>query len=278
MYAEPFEDKISGKNCYGACIGYMIGKAIRMNRLKDKISGTYILVPLDHGFTMGPIQGLQNIKRTVGQVTTAGATGIVVHKGLVRHIQSSLNQSSLLIHLSGSIQFSLKPNMKIIMGTVSEAISLGADGISLHVNLGGEDEETMLSDLSMISTECARLGFPLFVMMYIRKNGSDSIDPGLVAHAARIADEAGADLVKVNYTGSKSSFEEVVQGCNIPIVIAGGKKKEEFSEFLKDVNNAILAGAEGVSVGRNIFQAEDVEARMSRLINVVRDAKIERGH
>ena len=256
----------------------MIGKNIRLNRLRDKVSGAYILVPLDHGFTMGPIQGLQNIKRTVGKVTADGETGIVVHKGLVRHIQANLNQAALLIHLSGSINFSLKPNMKIVMGTVQEAISLGADAISIHVNLGGEDEDRMLSALSSISTECNNFGFPLFVMIYVRRNGVDSIDPELIAHAARVADEAGADLVKVNYTGSKSSFEEVVQGCNIPIVIAGGKKKDDFSEFLRETYDAILAGAEGASVGRNIFQAEDADIRISRLINTIREAKIERGH
>ena len=251
-----------------------VGKLIRLQKLQDRTSGAYLLVPMDHGFTIGPVTGLKNPSTTVRNIVQGGATGIIVHKGIVRHIQTELHNTSLLIHLSGSIQFSKKPNLKIQTGTVAEALSLGADGISIHINLGADEEEKMLETFSQVSSECNIFGLPLLAMMYIRGDGLDSSNPELIAHAARIADEAGADIVKVNYTGSISTFEEVVQGCNIPVVMAGGAKKN-FSEFLSEVRDAILAGAAGVSVGRNIFQDLNPQLCMQELVSTVRKAKIE---
>lgn len=252
-----------------------IGKIIRLQKLQDTTSGAYLLVPIDHGFTIGPVTGLIDPSLIVKKVVQGGATGIVVHKGLVRHIHSELHKTPLLIHLSGSLQFSKKPDLKIQTGTVSEAINLGADGISLHINLGANEEEKMLETLSKISSECNIFGLPLLVMMYVRGAGLDSSNPELIAHAARIADEAGADIVKVNYTGSIETFEEVVHGCQIPVVVAGGAKKN-FSDFLSEVKDAIFAGAAGISVGRNIFQDSNPQLRMQELVNTVRMAKKER--
>jgi class I fructose-bisphosphate aldolase len=64
----------------------------------------------------------------------------------------------------------------------------------------------------------------------------------------------GADIVKVNYTGKPESFREVVEGCFIPVVIAGGPKMSSDREILEMVKGAMEAGAGGASIGRNAFQ------------------------
>jgi fructose-bisphosphate aldolase/2-amino-3,7-dideoxy-D-threo-hept-6-ulosonate synthase len=79
-----------------------------------------------------------------------------------------------------------------------------------------------------------------------------------VKHCARLAAELGADVVKTNYTGSIDSFKEVVRGTPIPVVIAGGPKMKSDSDLLKMVYDAMQAGARGVSIGRNVFQHDDV--------------------
>jgi DhnA family fructose-bisphosphate aldolase class Ia len=163
-----------------------------------------------------------------------------------------------------------------LTGTVEEAVSLGADGISIHINLGGEEEAEMLKALATVSTECSKFGLPLLAMMYIRGGDLDPSNPELLAHAARVADEAGADIVKVNYSGDISSFQSVIEGCKIPVVIAGGAKKDNFAEFLKQVKDALLAGAAGVSIGRNIFQSGNISKQMKQLLEVIRKAKEER--
>ena len=78
-----------------------------------------------------------------------------------------------------------------------------------------------------------------------------------VKHAARVGAELGADIVKVVYTGSPETFREVVEGCFVPVVIAGGEKMGNDHEILEMIRGALAAGGAGVSIGRNVFQHKD---------------------
>jgi class I fructose-bisphosphate aldolase len=161
----------------------------------------------------------------------------------------------LIIHLSASTSLSPTPNAKTLVCTVEEAVKLGADGVSIHVNLGNGDEKEMLNDLGRVSREARTWGMPLLAMIYPRgEKIKDEYDVGVIKHAARVGDEMGADIVKVSYTGSAETFREVVEGCSIPVVIAGGAKMDSDREILEMVKGAIDAGGSGASIGRNIFQ------------------------
>jgi fructose-bisphosphate aldolase / 2-amino-3,7-dideoxy-D-threo-hept-6-ulosonate synthase len=94
-------------------------------------------------------------------------------------------------------------------------------------------------------------------------------DVGYVKLAARIGAELGADIVKTNYTGSPDTFKEIVKGCNVPVVIAGGPKMDTEADLLQMVYDAIGAGAMGVAIGRNIFQAKDPTLLVSKLCTIV---------
>src|SRR2546428_11651927 len=81
----------------------------------------------------------------------------------------------------------------------------------------------MLGDLGTAAMDCDRLGFPLLAMMYARGPAlRDPYDVDVVRHAARVGAELGADIVKTTYTGSAETFREVVRGCSVPVVVAGG--------------------------------------------------------
>jgi class I fructose-bisphosphate aldolase len=155
---------------------------------------------------------------------------------------------------------------------VEDAIKLGADGVSVHVNLGDETERMMLADLGKITSEAAEWGMPVLAMVYARgpkiKNG---FDPEIVAHCARVGEELGADVVKVNYTGDVESFRKVVEACCIPVVIAGGPKMENRRDLLTMVYDSIQAGGAGLSVGRNIFQDEDPATVVKALHGIVHE-------
>ena len=72
----------------------------------------------------------------------------------------------------------------------------------------------------------------------------------------------------MNYTGSVESFSEVVAGCPVPVVIAGGEKVETDDELLEMVAGALKAGSAGASIGRNAFQHADPEG-MVRAISMM---------
>jgi predicted phospho-2-dehydro-3-deoxyheptonate aldolase len=256
-----------------------IGKRLRFRRLIDQETGAIMIVPMDHGYTNGPMTGLGNMAMTVDQVFQGGASTVVVHKGIAKSLTNVIPpERGLMIHVSGSTTLSPNNNYKIITGTVPEVITIGADGISCHVNVGADEDFSMLEDLAKLAEDSEEFGLPLLDMMYARTSeGIETRDVTTIAHIARLAEELGADVVKVNSTPLGKDFDEVIQGTNIPVVIAGGAKSDDFNGFLETIRNCILAGASGVSIGRNIFQAVDPMSAMQRVRDTVMNASIEAG-
>jgi predicted phospho-2-dehydro-3-deoxyheptonate aldolase len=167
------------------------------------------------------------------------------------------------------------PNSKTMVCTVEEAIKLGADGVSIHVNLGAEDERSMLNDLGNVAKVAMEWGMPLLAMMYTRgPNVKNEYDVKRVKHAARVGAELGADIVKVVYTGSAESFREVVEGCFVPVVIAGGEKMGNDEDIFEMVKGAIAAGGAGVSIGRNVFQHKDPEKILQTISQIVHNSSV----
>ena len=249
----------------------MIGKKIRMERIMDRHSGKTVIIPMDHGVTMGPMDGLIRMKETIHAVARGGANAIVIHKGLVE-MGHSRNEKGLglIVHLSASTKLASDSNCKIMVCTVEEAIRLGADAVSVHVNLGAEDEKAMLRDLGAIAKEAMEWGMPLLAMMYTRgPKVENEFDVRWVRHAARVGAELGADIVKVVYTGSPETFQEVVEGCFVPVVIAGGEKMGSDQDILEMVEGAVAAGGAGVSIGRNVFQHKDPAKIVQSICKIV---------
>ncbi len=234
----------------------MAGKRVRLKRIMDCRTGRTVIIPMDHGVTIGPVAGLYEMRRTIVEVAEGGANAIVVHKGLMEVIsEGNSNGMGLIVHLSASTRLAPDPDSKGLVCTVEEAIKWGADGVSVHVNLGSLDEKSMLKDLGMVTKASMEWGIPLLAMMYARgPKIENQYDTKLIKHAARVGAELGADIVKVPYTGSPETFREVVEGCFVPVVIAGGEKIDTDRDVLEMVKGAILAGGAGVSIGRNVFQ------------------------
>lgn len=248
----------------------MIGKQIRMERIIDRNTSRTVIVPMDHGVSSGPIYGITDLRDAIEQVVRGGANAIVEHKGMVGagHRRSG-KDVGLIIHLSASTSLSPYPNTKTLVCTVEEALRLGADAVSIHVNIGDEMERQMLSDFGMVSSRAREWGIPLLAMIYPRgEKIANEYDPGVLKHAARLGAELGADIVKISYSGSVESFREVIAGCRVPVVIAGGEKMESDKQILEMVRGSIDAGGSGVSIGRNIFQHQD-PTRMVGAISMI---------
>lgn len=238
-----------------------------MNRETERT----VIVPMDHGITQGPIEGLQNMRGAVNKVAEGGANAVLLHKGLVRAGHRGYGQDiGLIIHLSGSTALGPDPDRKVTVASVEEAITLSADAVSVHVNIGAENEAEQLSEMGRIAEKCAAWGMPLIAMMYPRgEKIENQFDADVVAHAARVGAELGADIVKTNFTETVSSFRNVTRGCPVPVVIAGGPKADSDEEILEMASNSIRAGGSGVSIGRNVFQHENPERMVKALSRIV---------
>lgn len=244
------------------------GKDIRLSRITE--NGRMVCVPMDHGVSSGPIKGIVDIEARIRAVEQGGATAVVVHKGIIRSLDAPM-RLGLIMHLSASTSLGATPNWKTRVGSVEEAVLLGADGVSVHVNVGGDNEPEMLSKLGSVADGCDRWGMPLLAMMYPRgKNVQNPYDPQTVAHVTRIGGELGADIVKTTYTGDSDSFKTVVKSSPVPVVIAGGPKVDTDEQVLDMVAGAVEAGAIGVSFGRNIFQHRDSVALVAALSAIIK--------
>jgi len=250
-----------------------IGKAIRLERIFNRNTGKTIIVPMDHGVTVGPIAGLEKMRDTVTSLVAGGANAGLVHKGQVKLGHRMQGRDfGCIVHLSAGTCLSPFPNVKRLVTTVEEAIRLGADGVSVHVNLGDETEGQMLSDLGSVAASASEWGIPLLAMVYARgPKVVDEYDPEMVAHCARVGAELGADVVKVNYPGSAEAFAKVVECACVPVVIAGGAKLDSTRDFLDMVRVSVDAGGAGLSVGRNVFQHSNPTLLVEVLSRIVHD-------
>ncbi|MBN2372485.1 class I fructose-bisphosphate aldolase family protein [bacterium] len=250
-----------------------IGKNIRLERIIDRNTGKTVIVPMDHGVTMGPIKGIVDMRDMVNEIAEGGANAVLGHIGLPLHGHRRHGRDiGLILHLSGSTVWAPDPNAKVLVNTVEMALKIGADAVSVHINIGAESESEMLKDLGQVSVTCHEWGMPLLAMMYTRgEKFSDKLPVEGIRHAARIAAELGADIVKISYPGSKDAFEEVVKGCPIPIVIAGGEKAEDDRQVFQIIKDSMIAGGAGVSIGRNAFQHEKKIAMVRAICGIVHE-------
>jgi fructose-bisphosphate aldolase / 2-amino-3,7-dideoxy-D-threo-hept-6-ulosonate synthase len=252
----------------------VFGRDIRLNRILK--NGKMLCIPMDHGISNGPIQGLEDIHTVIYKCQNEGLTCVLVNKGIAKSLPRPLN-IGLIVHLSGSTSLGPSPNRKMLLSSVEEAMRLGADAVSVHINIGAKEEPEMLYKLGLISDKCDEWSMPLVAMMYPRgENIKNQYDPETVAHTTRIGAEAGADIIKSVYTGDVSSFKRVTKSCPVPIVIAGGPKTNTDKEIIEMCFGAMEAGAIGVTFGRNIFQHKNPPRIVHALRSIVLDGETPR--
>ncbi|WP_254528119.1 2-amino-3,7-dideoxy-D-threo-hept-6-ulosonate synthase [Natrinema gelatinilyticum] len=238
----------------------------RLERLGT--DGSYVIVPMDHGITMGAVQGLKDIESTIDDVTSGGADAVLTQKGIAPRVHDNKNGKGYIVHLNGSTTIGPDENDKRVTGTVEEAIRVGADAVSFHINVGSDHEPDQLTQLSEVTETAERFGMPVLAMAYARGPGIDPEDPEALGHAVRLAEELGADIVKTGYSGDAESFRHVVESTRLPVVIAGGSKGSD-RQTIEMVRGVMDAGGAGVSMGRSIFQHEDPEAIARAVAGVV---------
>jgi fructose-bisphosphate aldolase / 2-amino-3,7-dideoxy-D-threo-hept-6-ulosonate synthase len=249
----------------------VLGKDVRLNRILK--NGKMLCIPMDHGISSGPLDGIKDITKFIYDTEKSGLSCILLNKGIIKILPRPIN-IGLIAHMSASTSLGPDPNKKVLLGSVKEAIRLGADAVSLHINIGSREEPMMLYSLGLIADECNKWGMPLIAMMYPRgENIKNPHDPSIISHAARIGAEAGADIVKTVYTGDIDTFKDVVKSCPVPIVIAGGPKSNTNKDILELCHGAIQAGSIGITFGRNIFTHSNPKKLIKALYEIIIENK-----
>ncbi|MGW7564289.1 2-amino-3,7-dideoxy-D-threo-hept-6-ulosonate synthase [Streptomyces sp. NPDC054757] len=249
---------------------HSLGKSLRLSRLINPVSGRTFVVPLDHSVADGPVAPVAAFRKIALAISGNGADALLVHKGRMRFLPREVfRDTALVIHLNGITRHAPDANAKVRLAEVEEALELGADAVSIHINMGSDTEAGQLTDLARAAEGCARWGLPLLAMVYPRgPRVTDPTDPGLVAHAANLAADLGADIAKVPYTGSVDTMADVVASCPIGIITAGGAPLGDDERLAKVVGDVVASGALGVAMGRNVFES----AQPARTVRRISDA------
>ncbi|MGB3437642.1 MAG: 2-amino-3,7-dideoxy-D-threo-hept-6-ulosonate synthase [Actinophytocola sp.] len=250
---------------------FLSGKSVRMERLSRPRDGKYLLIPLDHSVSDGPIASAQGFDQLVHAVCAAGADGVVVHKGRARTISPrSLAGRALVVQLSASTAYAPDSNAKTLVGDVEEAVRLGADAVSVHINIGSDTETTQLHDLGTVAAACDNWGVPLLAMMYPRgPRIADPTMPELVSHVVAVATDLGVDIVKTVLTTPPQRMAEIVASTPLPVIVAGGASST--GSVTGFARSAMAAGCGGLAMGRRVFSDADPQGVVRALTAIVHE-------
>ena len=246
----------------------MTGKKLRLKRFNYPHSTHGLIVPLDHGLTLGPISGIESVRQIAEWIQHPAICGVIVHKGLAeRLIEANLLDSvGLMIHLNGMSSISTAPDQKERLTTLENAIRLGADAVSLQVNFDGSNDAENLRLMGKVVDEAAKFSLPVLAMMYDKVVLDEEQAIPRLRHLMRIAIELGCDMIKIAPPVLPAQLPSLLNdiSSDIPIFLAGGalREVESLYAFLR---SGLRAGARGLCVGRNIFQRQDYSEVLSHL-------------
>lgn len=239
-------------------------------------NGKTIILAYDQGLEHGPTDfNDENIdpNKILEIGSLANLNGIVLQKGIAeKYYLGSAFQTKipLIVKLNGKTRFINNEPYAPQICSVDEAVKLGASAVGYTVYIGSERQDLMFKEFSVIEREAHNRGLPVIMWAYPRGKGVDDADPDVIAYGARVALELGADMVKVKYTGDPKSFAWVVKSAGKTLVVmSGGPKVENVENFYQQVKEAMSAGACGVVVGRNIWQAQNPLEVAERLREIV---------
>lgn len=226
------------------------GMKNRLSRIFKPKTGKTVMLAIDHGYFQGPIAGLRNLRKALIPLIPH-ADCLFITRGMLRTCIDPRSDVSICLRVSGGPSILGELSNEDITTTMEEAIRLNASGVGMSVFIGASNEDRTISNLGRLVNEAERYGIPVLAVTAVGKE----MERGAryLALACRIASEMGARFVKTYYC---EGFNRVVEGCPVPIVMAGGKKIPE-KDALQMTANAIKEGASGVDMGRNIFQSDN---------------------
>ncbi|MGE0035332.1 MAG: 2-amino-3,7-dideoxy-D-threo-hept-6-ulosonate synthase [Xanthobacteraceae bacterium] len=246
------------------------GRALRLARLTKCEKKPLFIVPLDHTVTDGPFIDARGYDELLVNLAENGVDAIVIHKGRLGLMPADVYaRLSVIVHISASTKYAADPTFKYQVGDVEDCLRRGADAVSVHVNVGSLTEDRQLAQMGQVADACDRVGLPLLAMLYPRGPGIKDQPPlETLLHAASLAVDLGADIVKLPLSGPVSTMKRVIDSCPIPVVAAGGNQVSD-SEFVTFVADVMKSGARGLAAGRNIFKAEDPAAKVCQVRSIL---------
>ena len=241
------------------------GMANRVGRMFPGASGNSVMLAVDHGYFMGPTHRLEDPRATIAPLLPH-ADALALTRGVLRTCVPPAAPTPIVLRVSGGATI-LQDDLshEAITTAVADAARLNVSAVALSVFVGSPHEHESLVNLARLVDEGEAAGLPVLAITAVGKE-LEKRDARYLALACRVSAELGAHLVKTYYC---EGFAQVVNGCPVPIVVAGGPKLDTDRAALELARKAIDEGAHGIDMGRNIWQAEHPVAMLKALRAIV---------
>jgi putative autoinducer-2 (AI-2) aldolase len=239
------------------------------NRLSQLIQkdGKALFLPIDHGYFQGPTHCLEKPGETIKPLWQY-ADALMLTRGVLRNCIDPAIPKPFIMRVSGAVSVIGDMTNESIVTSVREVIRLNASAVSMSVFVGTQGENKSLTNLGRLVDECEDYGIPVMAVTSVGKE-LEKREARYLSLVARISAEIGARVVKTYYC--KDKFEKVVEGCPVPVVIAGGPKTETQKEVFDFVYDGMQKGAIGVNLGRNVWQTEHPVAAMRAIRSIIHE-------
>lgn len=236
------------------------------NRLSQLIpDGRCFFMPIDHGYFQGPTRCLEKPGETIKPLLPY-VDGIFCTRGVLRACIDPANSKPIILRVSGGTSMVGKDlTNEELTTSIEEIIRLNAAAVGVSVFIGSDYERQTLLNLAKMVNDCEGYGIPVMAVTAVGKE-MEKREARYLALCCRIAAELGARVVKTYWC---ENFEKVVEGCPVPVVIAGGPKCENEREVFEFVYDGMQKGAIGINLGRNVWQSAHPVAMAKALRAIV---------
>ena len=242
------------------------GMKNRLSQLMPK--GKCFFMPIDHGYFQGPTRNLERPGETIKPLLPY-ADAIFVTRGVLRAALDPLTSKPIVLRVSGCTSMVGKDLANEELTTsIAEIIRLNASAVGLSVFIGSEYEKETLKNLATLVNACEDYGIPVMAVTAVGRE-MDKREARYLSLCCRIAAELGARVVKTYWC--EEHFDKVVNGCPVPVIMAGGPKCETELEVLEFVHDGIQKGAVGINLGRNVWQSAHPVAMAKALRAIIHD-------
>ena len=226
------------------------GMRNRLNRLIGP-DGHCFFLPIDHGYFQGPTRCLEKPGETIKPLLPY-CDALFVTRGVLRSAVEPGMDKPVILRVSGGTSIVGKDLAnEEITTSIEEIIRLNAAAVGVSIFVGTDYERQTLMNLAGLVNDCEDFGIPVMAVTAVGKEVGQK-DARYLALACRIGAELGAKVVKTYWC--EKDFDKVVEGCPVPIVMAGGPKCETELEVFEFVYDGMQKGAIGINLGRNVWQ------------------------
>jgi putative autoinducer-2 (AI-2) aldolase len=240
------------------------GKANRLSRL-IKPDGRCFFLPIDHGYFQGPTSCLEKPYETIKPLLRF-ADALFVTRGVLRAAIPHDITVPIILRVSGCVSMvGADLANETLTTSIEDILRLNVSAVGVSVFIGSEFERETLNNLTTLVNDCEDFGIPVMAVTAVGKE-LEKRDARYLGLCCRICAELGASVVKTYWC---EDFDKVVEGCPVPVVMAGGPRCETVLEVMEFVHDGIQKGAIGINLGRNVWQHQYPVAMMKALRAII---------